>query len=74
VAADGVLGQNYSVSNADGEASSLLQLDMYALNGDARDGSYVDVESLRVWTRPASTVVGGFVPPPPPPARFTVCS
>ena len=39
-----VLGQmplNYSVSYADGEASSLLQLDMYALNGDARDGSWV---------------------------------
>eukprot|EP00966_Prymnesium_polylepis_P157050 3629146-Prymnesium_polylepis.1 len=39
-----VLGQmpfNYSVSFADGEASSLLQLDMYALNGDARDGSWV---------------------------------
>eukprot|EP00966_Prymnesium_polylepis_P105787 2449847-Prymnesium_polylepis.1 len=32
---------NYQVSYADGEASSLLQLDMYALNGDARDGSWV---------------------------------
>ena len=39
-----VLGQmpvNYQVSYADGEASSLLQLDMYALNGRARDGSWV---------------------------------
>ena len=39
-----LLGQmpfNYLVSFADGEASSLLQLDMYALNGRARDGSWV---------------------------------
>eukprot|EP00966_Prymnesium_polylepis_P302796 6994977-Prymnesium_polylepis.1 len=32
---------NYLVSYAGGKASSLLQLDMYALNGRARDGSWV---------------------------------